>query len=107
MSSAPLGSDALAVLAALSPVARSRALAPFVRGQRLVAMPVKQAKRLVVLDWLAQDFEPGRRYSERMVNAIIAEHHPDTAALRRALVDHGFLDRTAGEYWRCGGSIMG
>ena len=83
-----------------------RALAPFVRGQQLVSIPVKQAKRLLVLDWLAQDFEPGRRYSEAMVNEILRVHHPDTAALRRYLVDYGFLDRSAGEYWRCGGSIV-
>jgi hypothetical protein len=82
-----------------------RALAPFVRGQQLVSIPVKQAKRLLVLDWLAQDFEPGRRYSEATVNEILRVHHPDTAALRRYLVDYGFLDRSAGEYWRCGGSI--
>jgi hypothetical protein len=29
--------------------------------------------------------------------------HPDTAALRRYLVDDGFMEREAGEYWRAGG----
>jgi hypothetical protein len=31
--------------------------------------------------------------------------HPDYAALRRYLVDAGFLDRAGGEYWRSGGTI--
>ena len=54
---------------------------------------------------LAQEFEPGRRYSEPMVNLMLGKWHEDTAALRRYLVDEGFLDREAGEYWRSGGTV--
>lgn len=42
--------------------------------------------------------------TEQMVNLIIGQRHPDTAALRRYLVDDEFLSREAGEYWRSGGS---
>ncbi len=31
--------------------------------------------------------------------------HPDHAALRRYLVDEGFLSRASGEYWRSGGTV--
>lgn len=79
-------------------------LRAFVRDGRIVAIPTKHAKRLLLLDWLAQDFEPGRRYTEAMVNLVIGQRHPDTAALRRYLVDEGFMSREAGEYWRSGGS---
>ncbi len=72
---------------------------------RLTALPAKRSKRLVVLDHLAQRFEPGRRYSERQVNATLAPVHDDTATLRRYLVDEGFLDRAGGEYWRSGGTV--
>ena len=41
----------------------------------------------VVLDHLVRVFEPGVRYPEREVNALLAVWHPDTAALRRYLVD--------------------
>ena len=34
-------------------------LRPFVRDGRLVAIPKRRAKRLLLLDLLAQDFEPG------------------------------------------------
>jgi hypothetical protein len=81
-----------------------RELSAFVRDGRIITIPAKHAKKLVLLDWLAQDFEPGKRYSEQMVNLIIGQRHPDTAALRRYLVDEGFMAREAGQYWRAGGS---
>ncbi len=73
---------------------------------RLVHLPTKRSKRLIVLDQLAQRFEPGRRYTERQVNASLAAIDDDVAALRRYLVDEGFLDRANGEYWRSGGSVI-
>jgi hypothetical protein len=82
-----------------------RVLSAFVREGRVLQIPTARAKRLVVLDWLAQDFEPGRRYSEAMVNLIIGRRNADTAALRRYLVDEGMLGRAEGEYWRIGGTV--
>ncbi len=89
------------------PAEQRKVMDAFVKDGRLVSIPTQQHKRMVVLDWLAQDFEPGRRYSEQMVNLIIGKRHPDTAALRRYLVDHEYLSREAGEYWRSGGSTVG
>jgi hypothetical protein len=82
----------------------ARVLRAFVRDGRLVSIPSVHSKRLVVLDWLSQRFEPGLRYSEQMVNLILGQVHPDTAALRRYLVDDDFLSRAGGNYWRTGGS---
>src|ERR687894_171768 len=36
---------------------------------------------------------------------LLAVWHPDTAALRRHLVDEGLLTREAGLYWRSGGWV--
>lgn len=75
---------------------------------RLTAIPTKIRKRLVVLDHLAQQFEPGEKYDEIEVNNVLRAFHPDVAALRRYLVEEGFLDRTAGtngRYWRSGGTV--
>ena len=83
----------------------ARVLRAFVRDGRLLSIPAVHAKRLVVLDWLVQRFEPGRRHSEQMVNLILGQVHPDTAALRRYLVDEGLLSRARGEYWRTGGTF--
>jgi hypothetical protein len=87
------------------PPERVKVLQAFVREGRLVSIPSSRTKRLVVLDWLVQTFEPGRRYSEAMVNLVLGQRHPDTAALRRYLVDEGYLGREAGEYWRTGGTV--
>lgn len=83
------------------------ALLPFVRDGRLVALPAKRAKRLRVLDLLAQEFEPGVHYPEDEVNRRLSRWHPDVAMLRRSLVEEGFFDREGGggDYWRAGGSF--
>jgi hypothetical protein len=80
-------------------------LRPFVRDGELVQIPKNRAKRLLLLDHLAQLFEPGKHYAEPEVNDALRAVHPDCAALRRYLVDEGYLDREAGEYWRSGGSV--
>jgi hypothetical protein len=77
----------------------------FVRDGRLVLMPTRRAKRLVVLDHVAQSFEPGRTYPEHLVNRILRAFHDDYAALRRYLVDEQFLTRDGGVYWRSGGTV--
>lgn len=77
----------------------------FVRDGRITQIPMQHAKRRIICEWLVQDFEPGRRYSEKMVNLIIGKRHADTAAWRRALVDEELLDRDHGEYWRIGGEV--
>jgi hypothetical protein len=72
---------------------------------RLHTIPTRHAKLLVVLEHLAQQFEPGRTYDEREVNEILTRFHPDVAALRRYLVDDQFLTREDSVYWRSGGSF--
>ena len=82
------------------------ALAPYVQDDRLVQIPRQRKKRLLLLDLLAQQFEPGVHYPEREVNDILGRFHADTAALRRYLVDEEFMEREAGEYWRAGGTYL-
>jgi hypothetical protein len=83
----------------------ARILRRYFRGGRLTQIPSQLSRRRLVLDRLAQEFDVGSRYSERQVNAILRRFHEDVASLRRFLVDEGFLDRAAGEYWRSGGSV--
>jgi hypothetical protein len=85
--------------------AEAAVLSAFLRDGRLVAIPAQRSKRLVVLDHLVRVFEPGVRYPEREVNALLAVWHPDVAAVRRYLVDEGLLSRDAGVYWRSGGRV--
>ena len=81
-------------------------VARFIQGGRLVIMPSKRSKLLPVLDHIAQEFELGVRYPEKDVNAVLERYHSDYAALRRYLVDEGFMTREAGVYWRSGGTVQ-
>lgn len=84
---------------------RSRAavLRAFLRDGRLLRIPAARSKRRIVLEHLVAVFEPGRRYPEREVDAVLRAWHDDHAALRRYLVDEGLMSRAGGEYWRSGG----
>lgn len=83
----------------------TQVLSRFFRGSKLESIPANHSKRLVVLERLAMEFEPGLRYEERQVNLTLQMFHPDFAALRRYLVDDGFLTRADGVYWRSGGRV--
>lgn len=72
---------------------------------RLHTMPTRHVKRHVVLDHVAQRFELGKVYAEREVDEVLKSIHDDHAALRRYLVDDGFLTRRDNHYWRSGGTV--
>lgn len=78
-------------------------LSRFFTGGRLRSIPTQQSKRRVVLERLAQEFEPGVRYEETEINFALQMFHADYVALRRHLVDEGLLTRAEGVYWRTGG----
>ncbi len=83
----------------------TRVLRAFLVDGKLTAIPVPGRKRQIVLEYLASSFEPGQRYSEAEVNAILRAFHADVAALRRYLVEGQFLSRESGQYWRSGGWV--
>lgn len=68
----------------------------------LTTLAMKAGNRQMVLEVVAQRFEPGRGYTEKEVNQILETVHPDFAALRRYLVDCGLLNRLpdGSRYWR-------
>ena len=80
-------------------------VARFIKNGRLVIMPSKRSNLLPVLDHIAQEFEPGRTYPEPEVNEVLERYNDDYAALRRYLVDEGFMAREGGVYWRIGGTV--
>jgi len=80
-------------------------LGRFFVGTRLTEVPAPLGRRRIVLERLAYEFEVGLRYTEREVNSILQTFHPDYAALRRYMVDEGFLSRADGSYWRSGGRV--
>jgi hypothetical protein len=85
------------------------AVGTFVRDGRLVGLPAQRGKRLLVLEHLAQLFEPGVDYPETRVNEILADFADggkvDHVTLRRYLVDEELLRRGDGIYRRSGGRV--
>jgi hypothetical protein len=73
---------------------------------KLTQVPAQRSKRLLVLDFLAGQFEPGRVYPEEQVNYVLGRFHADYAALRRYLVEEEMLERRDGFYWRTGGTVV-
>jgi predicted transcriptional regulator len=79
-----------------------KVMATFVDSDgRINAIPKQEKKYLVLLHYVAKAFQPGVRYSEKQVNEALARFHPDTALLRRNLVDYHLMGREKdGEaYW--------
>ncbi|WP_422771638.1 DUF2087 domain-containing protein [Plantactinospora sp. WMMC1484] len=85
--------------------ATAAVLRSFLRDGRISQMPAARGKRRLLLEHVATVFEPGVRYSEREVNALLRAWHDDYAALRRYLVDEVLLTRREGVYWRSGGPV--
>jgi hypothetical protein len=80
-----------------------KVLATFVGPDgRFTAFPTQAKKQLVLIRHALQPFEPGVRYTERELNEQLLRFSDDTARIRRAFVDHGFMKRTTdgSAYWR-------
>jgi DNA-binding HxlR family transcriptional regulator len=77
-----------------------KVLETYLEGDQIRDLPSRHKKRLVILTWLANRFDEGVRYSERDISERLKHYNPDYAALRRYLVDYGFMQREKGVYWR-------
>lgn len=76
------------------------------RDGRITGLPAAAARRRLLLEHVAGMFEPGVRYPEREVDAMMRAWHADYAMLRRHLVDAALLAREGGVYWRIGGPVQ-
>ncbi len=72
------------------------------RDGSLKSIPAQRKKLEAVLRYVVKAFQPGKHYSERKVNEILARFHEDTATLRRELVGYHMMEREGGggAYWR-------
>lgn len=77
---------------------RARVLRNFFKDGRLVTIPAARKQRVIVLQYLLEQFDPRRTYQEREVNELLGNFHEDFATLRRELVDYGYLTRESGIY---------
>jgi DNA-binding HxlR family transcriptional regulator len=85
------------------PAYDAKVLRAFLVDGRLESIPAQEKKRDVVLHFLLDRcFVEDRDYPEKEVNQRLALFHPDVAALRRYLVEGGFMTRDRGVYRRSG-----
>lgn len=68
---------------------------------KLKNFPPKEKKKVVILTKIWEQFEGGRKYSEKEVNKILADVYDDFVTIRRYLIEYGFMDRTkdGSKYW--------
>lgn len=71
---------------------------------KLKHFPVKEKKKVVILERIAGQFSPGKRYTESEVNAILKGIYEDYVTIRRYLIEYGYMDRErdCSFYWRKG-----
>jgi len=68
---------------------------------RIKQFPAQQKKFEAILRYVAREFKPGHRYTEKQVNEILSAFSEDVASLRRGLIEYMIMDREGGggEYW--------
>lgn len=78
---------------------RASVLKSFVAADgRLKSIPAQLKKKLIVLEEMVKQLEPGRKYEEKEINEFIKTFHEDFATLRREFVMHQYMFREDGIY---------
>lgn len=78
---------------------RKRVIESFFAYGKLKAIPAQRKKERIILEEIAKAFEPGRTYTEREVNIIIADFHDDFCTIRRDMIGEKIMARENGTYW--------
>ena len=77
---------------------RKKVIDAFMEYGKLKSIPAQRKKKRIILELIAEKFEPGRHYTEREVNIIIADFNDDFCTLRRDMISEGILKREKSEY---------
>lgn len=67
----------------------------------LVSFPLKEKKRVAILQHILKNFDTNKSYTEKEINAILKPIYEDYVLLRRLLIDYGFMARLqdGSSYW--------
>ena len=79
---------------------RKKVIESFFEYGKLKSIPSQRKKERIVLEEIVKAFEPGKEYSEREVNIIIADYHDDFCTIRRDMISEGLLERNQMVYRR-------
>ena len=78
---------------------RKRVIEAFFEYGKLKSIPAQRKKERIVLEEIAKAFQPGRIYTEREVNIIIADFYDDFCTIRRDMIGEKIMARENGKYW--------
>ena len=92
-------SDEAALQAQREEKYRQRVIDTFFEYGKLKSIPAQRKKERIVLEEISKVFEPGRIYSEREVNLLIADFHDDFCTIRRDMIGEKIMARENGRYW--------
>ena len=77
---------------------KQKILSNFIVDGTLRSIPVQHKKRLIILEEIAKSFESNKEYTEKEVNIIISEYHPDFCTIRREFIMNRMFERENGIY---------
>lgn len=68
---------------------------------KLKVFSSKEKKKVVILSKILEQFERGKKYSEKEVNQILESIYDDFATIRRYLIEYSFMSRNkeCTKYW--------
>ncbi len=72
----------------------------FMKNGRFEVFPAQYKRRKYIIEYILQQFELNRLYTEKEVNEIISRYHDDYCRVRRDFVDEGMMNRQNGKYRR-------
>lgn len=79
---------------------RQKVIDSFFEYGKLKSIPAQRKKERIILEEIVKAFDPGKIYTEREVNIIIADFHDDFCTIRRDMISEKLMDRENGNYWR-------
>ena len=93
-------SDEAAIQARRDEEYRQKVIDSFFKYGKLKSIPAQRKKERIILEEIVKAFEPGRIYTEREVNIMIADFHDDFCTIRRDMIAEKLMERENGKYWR-------
>lgn len=92
-------SDEAAIQARRDEEYRQKVIDSFFKYGKLKSIPAQRKKERIILEEIVKAFEPGRIYTEREVNIMIADFHDDFCTIRRDMIAEKLMERENGKYW--------
>lgn len=84
----------------------------FTKEGKLKQIPSQMKKKLIILEFMVEKLEHGRKYQEKEMNEFIKHFHEDFATIRREFIVNQFMyredsvyERNPKELWKRGESL--